>query len=208
MNNLLCLLAIGCVIVVVQAAPMPDDAENDVYLLEPIDAANQHARVRRDAHAFSPDGFHEGPRRGVYQQPGIFGSRSYTNRKKGSNRQRRASNAYPYAIPSAAAYPSPYPYPVPYPVDGFYEGSQPIYSQPAPYQGQDINQNDPLRNTKNTTKKPTKKPTATDHRRQEFVGPQGPPPPSKGNKYVYQPLFKYKATQHKHHKLFVPNIFG
>lgn len=28
------------------------------------------------------------------------------------------------------------------------------------------------------------------------------------NKYVYTPLFQLKATEQKHHKLFVPNLFG
>ena len=28
------------------------------------------------------------------------------------------------------------------------------------------------------------------------------------SKYVYTPLFQYKATHQKHHKLFVPNLFG
>lgn len=29
-----------------------------------------------------------------------------------------------------------------------------------------------------------------------------------GQKYVYTPLFQYKATHQKHQKLFVPNLFG
>lgn len=31
---------------------------------------------------------------------------------------------------------------------------------------------------------------------------------SQGTKYVYTPIFKYKSTQQKRHKLFVPNLFG
>lgn len=31
---------------------------------------------------------------------------------------------------------------------------------------------------------------------------------SQGTKYVYVPIFKYKSTQQKRHKLFVPNLFG
>jgi len=31
---------------------------------------------------------------------------------------------------------------------------------------------------------------------------------SQGVKYVYTPIFKYKSTQQKKHKLFVPNLFG
>lgn len=29
-----------------------------------------------------------------------------------------------------------------------------------------------------------------------------------GQKYVYTPIFQYKATHQKHQKLFVPNLFG
>lgn len=31
---------------------------------------------------------------------------------------------------------------------------------------------------------------------------------SGGQKYVYTPIFQYKATHQKHQKLFVPNLFG
>lgn len=31
---------------------------------------------------------------------------------------------------------------------------------------------------------------------------------SQGTKYVYTPIFKYKSTQQKKHKLFVPNLYG
>lgn len=31
---------------------------------------------------------------------------------------------------------------------------------------------------------------------------------SQGTKYVYTPIFKYKSTQQKRRKLFVPNLFG
>lgn len=31
---------------------------------------------------------------------------------------------------------------------------------------------------------------------------------SQGTRYVYTPIFKYKSTQQKRHKLFVPNLFG
>lgn len=31
---------------------------------------------------------------------------------------------------------------------------------------------------------------------------------SQGTKYVYTPIFKYKSTQQKRKKLFVPNLFG
>lgn len=55
--------------------------------------------------------------------------------------------------------------------------------------------------------RPRRRP-ARPHRRQHFDGDQGLPRPSSGTKYAYQPLFKYKATHQKKHKLFVPNIFG
>lgn len=121
------------------------------------------------------------------------------------NRQRRASNSY--------GYPDGYA-----PVDGFFEGpNRGEYTQPARFQGwpsrfDDGDDGDDDRIRSNAKYQKRKQQQIQQNyqpvKRQEFVGPQGPPPPSPGNKYVYQPLFKYKATHHKHHKLFVPNIFG
>lgn len=127
------------------------------------------------------------------------------------SRQRRASYAYPDAESYA-------------PVDGFFEGpnrgqyTQPAFSDVPPgYYERPHRANGPRKNVAPSgsrfdndgysgSNSNSKHRSAV--RRQEFAGPQGPPPPAPGNKYVYQPLFKYKATHHKHHKLFVPNIFG
>lgn len=216
MDKILCIIAFVVCAAVALAAPMLDDgASEPVYivghpLLETLQDEDDD-RYHRAPDAYAPvDGFHEGPNRGVYTQPDIFEGhrrpmKEHENRGDediSQHRNRREASPYPY--------PYPYPYPVAYsPVDGFFEGpNRGVYTQPAPFQGPtrfDANDND-YDSPRPRQKKPAKKPTS--NRRQEFVGPQGPPPPSKGNKYVYQPLFKYKATQQKHHKLFVPNIFG
>lgn len=202
--------------IIVHAAPMPRD-EPIVHPLEPADAAEHTQQLQlhkdsddRNRRASNPspigyapvDGFFEGPNRGIYTQRGIFQHRSRSDKNDDDqiedgpprHRNRRASD--------------PYPMPVGYaPVDGFFEGpNRGAYSQPAPFERPtryDANYDD-YDDSPRKTKKPAKKP----NRRQEFVGPQGPPKPADGNKYVYTPLFKYKATHHKHHKLFVPNIFG
>lgn len=129
------------------------------------------------------------------------------------SRQRRASN--PYAISNPFT-----------PVgSSFFEGPERgIYSQPSMadiphdyFQNRDEfddewedRYNDHKRRQKLHRKSPR------SNKRQDFdipdgaqfVGPDGPPAASPGNKYVYQPLFKYTSTHKKHHKLFVPNIFG